>query len=59
MSKYPALIRTFVSAIICSIKMYLIFIKANLLTFGFVLVFENFFGYGIVNLFSQRNPLIF
>ena len=42
MSKYPALIRTFVSAIICSIKMYLIFIKANLLTFGFVLVFENF-----------------
>ncbi len=42
MSKYPAFIRTLVSVIISFLKIYLIFIKANLLTFGIVFVFENF-----------------
>ena len=42
MSKYPAFIRTLVSVIIYFLKIYLIFINANLLTFGIVFVFENF-----------------
>ena len=57
MSKYPAFIRTLVSVIISFLKIYLIFINANLLTFGIVFVFENFFGYGIINLFFHTEIL--
>ena len=57
MSKYPAFIRTLVSVIISFLKIYLIFINANLLTFGIVFVFENFLLWYYQFIFSHRNPL--